>query len=492
MSIELFSSNRVLIAAAAAAGFVSCVNQSADRTGRMNVIYILADDLGYGDLGCTGSMKICTPNLDRMCAEGMLFTQHYAGCTVSAPSRSSLMTGQYTGHTPIRGNREMPGEGQTPLPADTYTMAEMFRSAGYVTGAFGKWGLGYPGSEGDPLRQGFDRFFGYNCQRQAHRYYPDHLWNGRDKFELPDNRDGARKIYAPDLIQAEALRFIRENRDKPFFLYLPVIQPHAELLVPGDELFASYRGRFEERPFVNDAGAYGPNMNVAGFCSQPEPYATYAAMVSRIDRYVGEVLALLRKLGLDRNTLVLFSSDNGPHREGGANPDYFRSSGPFRGLKRDLYEGGIRVPLIAWSPGFIDARADSCDHCCAFWDMLPTFAQIAGVEIPDSVSCDGISILPALTGQGVQPEHDYLYWEFHERGGSQAVRFNHWKAVRRHVRKRSDAPIELYDLRTDPREEHDLAEEHKEVVAQIVEILRTARTDSETFNLWEAPLKQHR
>ena len=473
--------NKGLVLAAASAGAVSCVREPKPSLEGMNVIYILADDLGYGDLGCTGGTKILTPNIDRLRAEGMLFTQHYSGTTVSAPSRSSLMTGQHTGHTYIRGNMELDGEGQAPLPADTYTLGRMFQSAGYVTGAFGKWGLGYPGSEGDPVYQGFDRFFGYNCQREAHRYYPKHLWNNLEKVVLEGNQNGERGTYAPDVIHAEALKFIRENQDKPFFLFLPVIQPHAELLVPEDEIIRYYRGKFEERSYVNKGGDYGPNMTVSGYSSQAEPYASFAAMVTRIDKYVGEVMALLKELGLDKKTLVMFTSDNGPHREGGANPDYFGSYGPFRGIKRELYEGGIRLPLIAWAPGNIAAESTS-EHLCAFWDMMPTFAGIAGVEVPDSIVQDGISILPALTGMGEQSCHDYLYWEFHEAGGRQAVRRGNWKAVRQHVGADPDGPVELYDLSVDIHEDHDLANRYPEIVREMAVIMRTARTESVLFN----------
>ncbi len=482
------SINRGLTLALVSAGAASCSSQPATPPlERMNVIYILADDLGYGDLGCTGSTKILTPNIDRMRAEGMLFTQHYSGSTVSAPSRSALMTGLHTGHTPIRGNLEIEGEGQAPLPAGTWTLGRMFHEAGYVTGAFGKWGLGYPGSEGDPVYQGFDRFFGYNCQRQAHRYYPDHLWSNLDRVELEKNRDGACGTYAPDRIQQEALQFIRENRDRPFFLYLPVIQPHAELLAPDDEILRSYRGKFDERPYVNKGGDYRPGPVLSNYCSQAEPYATFAAMVTRIDRYVGEVFALLRELGLDRRTLVLFTSDNGPHREGGANPDYFDSYGPFRGVKRDLYEGGIRLPLIAWAPGRIAAESTN-DHVCAFWDMLPTFAEVAGVELPDTLATDGISIVPALTGRGLQPEHDYLYWEFHEGGGKQAVRRGEWKAVRQNVQSNPEGPIELYDLSRDLHEDHNVAESHPALVREMDSLMRAARTESPLFRFGNPPL----
>ncbi|GHU98622.1 arylsulfatase [Bacteroidia bacterium] len=449
------------------------------RVEKMNVIYIMADDLGYGDLGFTGQSRFETPNIDRLRAEGMLLTEHYSGCTVSAPSRCALMTGLHTGHCFIRGNLEIGAEGQLPLPGGTYTMARMFEQAGYATGAFGKWGLGYPGSEGDPVNQGFDEFFGYNCQRQAHRYYPTHLWRNRDSVILHGNAGYARGDYAPDLIQAQALRFIADNRNKPFFLYLAIVQPHAELLAPEDSLMERYRGRFDEQPYLARAGGdYGPGMTVIDYCSQSEPYATFAAMVGRIDRYVGEVMAELRRLGLDRNTLVVFTSDNGPHREGGANPDYFDSYGPFRGVKRDLYEGGIHLPLVVRAPGMVEAGSSS-DHICAGWDMLPTMAELAGVELPGPT--DGISILPTLTGKGAQGEHPYLYWEFHELGGRVAVRMGRWKGVMLNVSEREKATFELYDLSVDRHEDHNVAVEHPEVVQKIKEIMRTARTPSEVF-----------
>ena len=308
---------------------VCAAEPSARAAERPNIVFVLADDLGYGDLGCYGQKVIRTPCLDRMAREGLRFTQHYAGSTVCAPSRSCLMTGQHTGHTPIRGNKEVQPEGQQPLPAEAVTLAEVLKQAGYVTGAFGKWGLGYPGSEGDPTKQGFDEFFGYNCQRMAHNYYPYYLWHNRKKVFLPGNEGRKTEQYAPDLIQEQALKFIEKNKDRPFFLYVPVTLPHAELFVPDDEIVRSYRGRFPEKPYkgVDD----GPRYKRGGYGSVATPRANFAAMVTRLDRYVGEILDKLRELGLDRKTIVFFSSDNGPHAEGGANPAYFNSSGGLRG-----------------------------------------------------------------------------------------------------------------------------------------------------------------
>jgi arylsulfatase A-like enzyme len=465
---------------AAGALGVSCSPQEEPKA--LNVLYILADDLGYGDLGCYGQAVIRTPNIDRLAASGMQFSQHYSGCTVSAPSRSALMTGLHTGHTYIRGNKPadkaLSEEGQEPLPTGTYTLARMFSQAGYATGAFGKWGLGYPDSDGDPLNQGFDRFYGYNCQSLAHKYYPDHLWDDSVRVEL-DNTETVQTQYAQDLIHVQALTFIEENRDKPFFLFLPYVLPHAELLAPEDGILESYEGRFDEVPYDGGTlGGYGAGMNWRAYASQEEPYAHFAAMITRLDAYVGEVVAKLAELGLTENTLVVFTSDNGPHEEGGANPAYFQSWGPLRGTKRDMYEGGIRVPMIASLPGTIEAGSKS-DHVSAFWDVLPTFAELIGAELP--VETDGVSFLPTLTGRGEQPQHDYLYWEFHERGGKIAVRRGYWKAIRQGVSADPNAPIELYDLSTDLHEDRNVADQHPDEVARMDEIMKSARTESPLF-----------
>lgn len=426
-----------------------------------NIIFILADDLGYGDLGCYGSRFIRTPNLDKMANEGMRFTQHYSGSTVCAPSRCSLMTGRHTGHTFIRGNKEIQPEGQYPIPADTATIAKAMKQAGYTTGCIGKWGLGGPGSTGEPNRQGFDHWFGYLCQRQAHRFYPSHLWRNNEKIEL----DGT--VYSQDLMAQEALEFIEANKDRPFFLYLPFTIPHAELKVPDDSL-NEYKGKFEETPFAG-AGNYGP---------QEYPRAAYCAMVSRLDRDIGRILTLLKKLEIDDNTLVMFASDNGPHREGGNDPEFFDSNGPLRGIKRDVYEGGIRTPLIARWPGRI--RAGSVNHhISAFWDLFPTFTELGQAQTPPGL--DGISMVPTLLGRDdEQQRHRFLYWEFHDAGGKkikQAARMGEWKAVRNGF----DQPLELYHLDHDIGETTNVAGRHPDIVKTIEEYLTAARVDSDVF-----------
>ena len=455
-----------------------------------NVIYILADDLGYGDIGCYGQEKIETPNIDRLASQGMLFTDHYCGTSVSAPSRSALLTGLHTGHTPIRGNKGGVGhganEGQQPLPEGTYTIANVFHDAGYRTGAFGKWGLGYPGSEADPTVMGFDEFYGYNCQALAHKYYQEYIWHNRDTVWLTGNDLVNKMHYAPDTIHAQAMKFIRDNRDGKFFAFLPYILPHAELMPPDDDLMKKYRGRFDVKPFVrkNGIGDYTPQgRSRIKYSSQPEPYAAFAAMVSRLDRYVGDVMALVDSLGIREKTVIVFTSDNGPHREGGANPKFFKSAGPFRGGKKDLWEGGIRAPLIVSCPGRI-APGSVSRHVSAFWDMMPTFAEMVGRELP--VKTDGLSILPTLTGKDGQPRHEYLYWEFHEQGGKMAVRLGDWKGVRLNVMEDADARIQLYDLATDPHEDNDVADAHPDVVKRIGAIMREAHIPSVLFPLGKA------
>ena len=450
----------------------------ASAAGRPNIIYILADDLGYGDLGCYGQQDIRTPNLDRMAREGMRFTRHYSGASVCAPSRSSLLTGLHTGHTPIRGNQEVFPEGQAPLPEGTLTVASLLRGAGYATGAFGKWGLGFPGSVGSPLRQGFGTFFGYNCQRLAHSYYPHHLRMGDDLFPLPGNAGKERGQYAPDLIQERTLAFIDEHRDKPFFLYVAHVAPHAELVAPDDEILRSYRGRFKETPY--EGVDEGPEFRTGGYASAVEPRATFAAMVTRLDLHVGQILDKLKTLGIDDRTLVLFTSDNGPHDEGGIKPGDFNSNGRLRGQKRDLYEGGLRVPFIARWPGHIAPGSES-PLVCAFWDMLPTMAEVAGTPAPQGI--DGISILPTLLGQaGTQRQHESLYWEFHEQGGKQAVLQDRWKAVRLQVGKNPNGPIELYDLAQDPKETRDIAPQHPDKARELAALMDSSRIPSKQFN----------
>lgn len=449
-----------------------------------NIIYILADDLGYGDLSCYGQDMFETPNIDRLAERGMLFTQHYAGCAVSAPSRSSLMSGLHTGHTSIRDNRKAVNveDGQIPMDGSVQTIAEVLKSAGYMTGAFGKWGLGYVGSEGDPNNQGFDEFFGYNCQTMAHRYYPAYLWHNREKVELEGNDWTGNSIYSADLIQEKALEFIAANKDEKFFLFYPTTLPHAELIVPEDEIIKEMRMRFRDgSPYIGKGQKgenYGEDLVVKEYCHQAYPHATFAAMVTRLDRYVGEICNMLDSLGLTENTLIIFTSDNGPHAEGGADPVYFGSSGGFRGIKRDLYEGGIRVPMIASWPGHIQNNVRS-EHLSAFWDVKSTLAELAGVEVEGQ--CDGISFLPELLGKE-QKGHEYLYWEFHSKGGTQAVRFGDWKAVRLKMSSDPDADIQLYNLRTDPEEAEDLSSKYPEVVLKAESIMSEAHDRSREFS----------
>ncbi len=430
---------------------------AAAQTARPNIIFILADDLGYGDLGCYGQQKIKTPRLDRLAAEGIRFTQCYSGSTVCAPSRCSLMTGMHTGHARIRGNALVPLE-----PGDT-TVAEVLKRAGYRTALFGKWGLGEPDTTGVPNAKGFDEFFGYLNQGHAHNYYPEYLWRNGEKVTLAGNREdpGKRGVliergaYSCDLFTEEALAFLDRKQDAPFFMYLAYTLPHAN-----NERGAAEKNGME----VPDPGEYAA-------MDWPEPQKGHAAMISRLDRDVGRVLDKLAEKGLDKNTWVFFTSDNGTHKEGGADPAFFQSSGPLRGIKRDLYEGGIRVPMIVRGPDAAPG-AQTNAGVWAFWDFLPTAAALAGTDAP---RCDGVSVAPLLTGGKTAP-HPPLYWEFHEGGYFRAVRDGDWKLV-----KKRDKPAELYDLSNDPAEENDIAEEHPDVVKRLEAFMDSARTPSEKW-----------
>jgi arylsulfatase A-like enzyme len=430
----------------------------------------MADDLGWADLGSYGQTRIDTPRLDRMAAEGTRFTQYYAGSTVCAPSRASLMLGQHTGHAWIRGN------GEFPLRPEDVTVAEVLKEAGYATGVVGKWGLGVEDTPGRPDLQGFDYSYGILHHVYAHRQYAGHLWRNGEKVEV------SREDFVNDLFTDEALGFIRRHQQGPFFLYLAYTSPHAELRVPEDSV-AAYRGRFEETPFVNEkADADWPRAEPrkwSGYRSQPEPRATYAGMVSRIDRDVGRILDLLAELGLEQDTIVFFTSDNGPHQEGGHDPHFFPSAEPLRGIKRDMYEGGIRVPMIVRAPGRVPAGQTS-DAVWAHWDVLPTLAAWAGATSPPGV--DGVSVKAVLEGEGAPGERPPLYWEFHERGFEQAVRMGKWKAVRHGLHR----PVELYDLDADLSEATDVAGMNPEIVARVEEYLKGARTESTLWPLEEA------
>ncbi len=438
-------------------------NKQGQDPAKPNIIFILADDLGYGDLGCYGQDSIETPHIDRLAAEGIQFSQHYAGSTVCAPSRCSLMTGLHTGHTAVRGNKRMNPMGQFPLPENTTTVATLLSDAGYQTALIGKWGLGGPGSTGHPNLQGFDYFYGYLCQSHAHNYYPEFLFRNDQKVPLnnrlaePKSERGTgvaiEKVeYSHDLLVKEAINYLKQvDKDKPFFLYLAVTIPHAN-----NE--------------AKDKGMEVPEYGIYADKNWPEPQKGLAAMITRMDRDIGHVMETLKNAGMDENTIVFFSSDNGPHREGGNNPDFFNSNGPLKGIKRDLYEGGIRVPLIARWPGRIQAGSTS-DHISAFWDFLPTTCDIAGIEVVEDY--DGISYLPTLLGKA-QPQHDYLYWEFHEQNGKQAVRMGPWKGIRLNVKTDPDAGIELYNLELDLREEKDLASENPQMSDLMKKIMKAA------------------
>ncbi len=443
-----------------------------------NIIYILADDLGYGDLSCYGQRQFRTPNLDRLAASGLRFTQHYAGTTVCAPSRSALLTGLHTGHTYIRGNKEVQPEGQYPLADSILTLAELLQQAGYRTGAFGKWGLGYPASEGAPERQGFDEFYGYNCQRLAHNYYPYYLWDNIVQDTLPGNAGVSTEEYAPALIHDRALAFLRASSDAPFFLFYPMVIPHAELAAP-DTMVTRFAERYGPETAWEGTDA-GEGYKAGAYGSVARPRATFAAMVTLMDRQVGDIINQLEALGLTENTLVIFTSDNGPHLEGGADPDFFDSNGPLRGYKRDLYEGGIRVPMIAAMPGSVPVG--QTDLISAFWDVLPTLAEFTGATVPNGL--DGISFLPTLEGRpDAQPEHDHLYWEFHERGGRAAVRMGKWKGVRYDLAGKPDSPMELYDLDNDTGESKNLAAEYPGIVARLDSLMTLSHTESIVFPL---------
>lgn len=452
----------IAIAAAALVTTLPAKAGQAPQDTKPNIILIHADDLGYGDLSAYGQTKFQTPSLDRLAKNGIRFTHYYSGSTVCAPSRAALMTGRHTGHTFVRGN------GEVPLPDAETTIAMSLRDAGYRTAVIGKWGLGQAGTTGQPDRKGFEYSFGFLDHRHAHRQYTDHLYRNAQRVEVDADRE-----YVNDLFTKEARAFVEKDEPKPFFLYLNYTVPHAELRVPEDSL-AAMRDKFPEKPFVNAAAdartVRPPDNRSIGYRSQPTPKAAFAAMIVRMDRDIGTLVDALRAKGIDRRTLVVFTSDNGPHREGGADPAFFDSSGGLRGVKRDLYEGGIRVPMIASWPGTIPAGRVSA-HPAAHWDLFPTFAELAGAKAPAGL--DGRSIARALRGQP-QPAPEFLYWEFHERGFQQAVRMGRWKAVR----LAKDSPLELYDLDADPREQTNVAAANPGVIARIDAYLKTARTES--------------
>ncbi|HEY1108406.1 MAG TPA: arylsulfatase, partial [Opitutaceae bacterium] len=442
-----------------------------------NIIFILADDLGYGELGSYGQELIQTPHLDRMAAEGMRFTQFYAGSTVCAPSRSVLMTGQHTGHTTVRGNAGGRDNAQS-LSASDVTVARVLQQAGYTTGLIGKWGLGELDQPGEPRKQGFDYYYGYLNQTHAHNHYPSYILRTGQRLALPNDlvqsgsHEGSgysekRIAYGDDLFTQDTLDFIEHNKAKPFFLFCAFVTPHAN----------------NERSRALGEGNEVPDQGIYKNKPWHDSVKNHAAMVSRLDRDVGAILAHLKKLGLDEKTLVLFSSDNGPHREGGPNydPSFFKASGPYSGIKRSLTDGGIRVPFIARWPGVIKPGTVS-EHVGYFGDMMATWAEVAGAKAPGKI--DSISIVPTLTGRGQQRKHDFLYWEFYEQGVSQAVLLDgRWKAIKL---RSLTAPVQIFDLKNDAAEKTDVAAQNPQVLARAVETMKTARHDNEFWKLSQA------
>ncbi len=471
--------------------------RAPNRSPRPNIVFILADDLGFGDLSCYGQTKFETPNIDRLAGQGIKLTVHYAGSAVCAPSRCALMTGKHPGHGFIRENRQFhpPQEGQWPVPAGELKLPIILQQLGYRTGAFGKWGLGAPDSTGEPLRQGIDRFFGYNCQAVAHNYYPTSLWDNARRLPLknppfsahqklpadadPNSPESYRQFigneYAPDLIAEQALRFLRENRNGPFFLYYPTTVPHLALQAPADSI-NPFAGKFPEEPYLGDRS----------YLPQRTPQAAYAAMITRMDREVGRVLDLLHELRLDENTIVVFTSDNGPlyNRLGGTDTEFFKSAGLFRGRKGSLYEGGVRVPcLIRW-PNKIKPGTES-SRVTGFEDWLPTLLELAGAKDQTPRRIDGISFAPTLLGKHQDPR-PFLYRETPGYGGQQSLRVADWKAVRQRLNpgpraKLNPGPVELYNLASDPSEQIDVAAEHPDIVTKLGAMMREQHTPSAVF-----------
>ncbi len=456
-------------------GFLGAAGKTGGKR-QPNIVYIMADDLGLRHLGCYGGTRIDTPNIDRLAAEGMRFTETYAGCTVCGPSRSVLMTGLHNGHAPVRAN-----SGGIPLRDEDVTVAEVLKEAGYATGGFGKWGQGEVGTSGVPEKQGFDTFAGYYHQIHAHFYYPEYLWMNSNKWDLPGNQVndrypgdgmGQRNQYAPDELLKLAENFIRANADRPFFCYLPTIIPHVELAVPDQDLIEKYRARFgEEEPY------YDPR---PGYMGSPHPMASYAAMVEHMDNNVGKVMDLIKELDIDDDTIVIFTSDNGAQGSYGRGKSRFFESfepmKPYRASKGSMYEGGIRVPMVARWPGRIEAGAVNDSLAWYFADILPTFAELAGVKPPAGL--DGMSVVPSLIGERAaghqQRQHDYLYWEMpSQRGLRQALRMGNWKVVR----ETGGGALELFDLSSDPGEDNNVASSNPEIMQKMERTLAGCRVE---------------
>ncbi len=482
----------------------SCSEKTENEVKPPNIVFILADDLGYGEVGYQGQEKIETPAIDALAASGKIFTNHYTAAPVCAPARCMLLTGKHGGHAYIRGNDEWrergevwdyakaaqdPNlEGQRPLPSNTETLAKLLQTAGYKTGIVGKWGLGAPLTESIPTKMGFDYFYGYNCQRQAHNLYPPHLWENEQKIQLnngvvvpgtlldslADPKDPGnylkyqQEAYAPDLMHQKALEFIENNKSAPFFLYYASPLPHLPLQIPDSER-ASYIKKFGEEPEYDGSKGYFPNQY---------PRASYAAMITKLDQQIGEIKRKLEELGLAENTILIITSDNGPTYTGGVDFDFFESSKPFTNgygrTKGFVYEGGVRVPMLVNWPGKVEAGTSS-DHISIFYDWLPTICELVGIPIPRDT--DGESFLAAIFGKAQKP-HDYIFWEYPEYGGQQAIRMGKWKAIRQNIIKENSLEIELYDLEKDPKEQVNLASAHPELILQMEEIFKKEHSKS--------------
>jgi arylsulfatase A len=484
----------------AALALLASISTRAPGVERPNVVFLFADDLGYGELGCFGQQKIKTPNLDKLAKEGLRLTHHYSGNAVCAPSRCVLMTGKHPGHAFIRNNRSTPPEGQYPIPDETVTMVELFQKLGYATGGFGKWGLGGPDSSGMPTKQGIDRWFGYYCQGVAHNHYPTYLWSNDQRFPLDNPEFSAHqkfpadadpsdpvsykryegKQFAMDLITEQAVKFVRDNMDKPFFLYYPTIIPHMAMQVPADSL-AEYKDAFPETPYLG--GSYLPHQT---------PRAAYAALITRMDRHVGQIVQAVEDAGLGERTIFVFSSDNGPaYSYGGTDDAFFNSAGGLRGRKGSLYEGGIRVPTVVRWKGHV-APGTSSDFVSGLEDWLPTLLNLAGAGDSVPRDIDGIDLSPTLLGKSQLPR-PFLYREFPAYGGQQSVRIGDWKGIRQNLlpagggkakakaAREPNMHIELYNLKADPHEEKDVSAEHPEIVAQIAKLMKEQHVPSAEF-----------
>ncbi len=502
---------KVLVVSLLAIGMFSCTSEIDTSENKPNIIIILADDLGYGELGCFGQKLIETPNIDKLAESGLRFTQYYSGAPVCAPARCVLLTGMHSGHAYIRGNDEWGArgdvwsytsmiadstlEGQRPLPDSTITIAKILKNADYVTGMIGKWGLGAPHTNSIPNEMGFDYFLGYNCQRQAHTYFPVHLYENENRLYLdndtvppntkldadadPREKSSFHRFslvdYAPDIMFDGMMNFIDENKDQPFFMYWATPIPHVPIQAP-EKWIDHYTNKFgDEEPYLGNRG-YFPH---------PNPNAGYAAMISYLDERIGQLISKLKKEGIYENTLIIFTSDNGPTYAGGVDAAFFNSAGPFNDgygwTKGFVNEGGIRVPMIACWPQKIAAGSVS-DHISTFTDILPTLCNIADLKTPENI--DGISLLPTLLDDGTQIVHDYIYWEFPEYGGQQAVRMGDWKAIRKNIKK-GNLDIELYNLQEDIREEIDVADQYPDIVKRMAQIMIDEHTepDLERFKM---------